>query len=205
MDPTPAPSEIIHTCPMHPEVRNPGPGTCPDCGMGLEPENPAEAVFLENPELTDMTRRMRVGALFGAPVLVLAMGHLVPGNPVEKAVPANISAWLQFVLSTPVVLWAGAPFFERFWQSIRTWKLNMFSLIGLGVGTAYIYSVAALLFPDIFPAAFQGHGGVVPVYFEAAAAITVLVAVGQVLELRARGPHRRGHPVAFEPGAGDRA
>ena len=171
---------------MHPEVRNPGPGTCPDCGMGLEPENPAEAVFLENPELTDMTRRMWVGALFGAPVLVLAMGHLIPGNPVEKAVPANISAWIQFVLSTPVVLWAGAPFFERFWQSLRTWKLNMFSLIGLGVGAAYIYSVAALLFPGIFPAAFQGHGGAVPVYFEAAAAITVLVAVGQVLELRAR-------------------
>ncbi len=186
MDAAPAPSEIIHTCPMHPEVRNPGPGTCPDCGMGLEPENPAEAVFLKNPELTDMTRRMWVGALFGVPVLVLAMGHLIPGNPVEKAVPAYISAWIQFVLSTPVVLWAGAPFFERFWQSVRTWKLNMFSLIGLGVGAAYVYSVAALLFPDIFPAAFRGHGGVVPVYFEAAAAITVLVAVGQVLELRAR-------------------
>ncbi len=186
MDAAPAPSEIIHTCPMHPEVRNPGPGTCPDCGMGLEPENPAEAVFLENPELTDMTKRMWVGALFGIPVLVLAMGHLIPGNPVEKAVPANISAWIQFGLATPVVLWAGAPFFERFWQSFRTWKLNMFSLIGLGVGTAYIYSVAALLFPNIFPTAFRGHGGAVPVYFEAAAAITVLVAVGQVLELRAR-------------------
>lgn len=177
------PAGTIYTCPMHPEIRQEGPGTCPICGMALEPD----VISLDdapNPELADMTRRFWIGAVLAAPVVVLEMGgHIVGGHGLIDPVLSN---WIQFALATPVVLWAGWPFFVRGWQSIQTRNLNMFTLIAMGTGVAYVYSVIATLAPQAFPPAFRGHGGAVSVYFEAASVITILVLLGQVLELRAR-------------------
>ncbi len=174
-----AATKTIFTCPMHPEVRQEQPGVCPICGMALEPLDPAPE---EDGELRDMTRRFWVGAVLSIPVVVLAMGaHL----PLLDRIPGLASAWIQFLLSTPVVLWAGWPFFERGVCSVVTRHLNMFSLIALGTGAAYAFSVVALLAPGILPHSLR-HGGTLPVYFEAAAAIITLVLLGQVLELRAR-------------------
>ncbi len=174
----------IYTCPMHPQIRQEGPGNCPICGMALEPET-VTSESGPNPELQDMSRRFRIAALLTAPVFVLEMGgHLFPA--LHTLVAPQLSVWIQLVLATPVVLWAGLPFFQRGWASLRTGHLNMFTLIAMGIGVAWLYSMVAALAPDIFPAAFRGMGGTVAVYFEAAAVITVLVLLGQVLELRAR-------------------
>ncbi|MGE5564459.1 MAG: heavy metal translocating P-type ATPase [Bacillota bacterium] len=172
----------IWTCPMHPEIRRDGPGTCPICGMALEPLEPSleeEA----NPELIDMSRRFWVSAALSLPLVSLAMGSELFG---WHWLPMRVSVWVQLALATPVVLWGGAPFFERLWASLKTRNLNMFTLIGLGVGAAYAYSLIATLAPRIFPDTLRTMGGLVPVYFEAAAVITTLVLLGQVLELRAR-------------------
>ncbi|WP_433995878.1 heavy metal translocating P-type ATPase [Bradyrhizobium genosp. L] len=178
----PAPAGTIYTCPMHPEVRQVGPGSCPICGMALEPEH----ISLDDgpdPEMIDMTRRFWIALALTLPVFVLEMGsHL----GLMHLVPQGWSNWISFVLATPVVLWAGAPFFVRGWQSLVTRNLNMFTLIAIGTGVAYVYSVVATLAPQLFPAAFRDMHGAVAVYFEAAAVITVLVLLGQVLELRAR-------------------
>jgi P-type Cu+ transporter len=176
------PEGTIWTCPMHPEIRQVGPGSCPICGMALEPLEPT----LEegpNPELVDMSRRFWVSAALSAPLLVLAMGAELFG---WHWLPMKTSVWLQLALATPVVLWGGWPFFERGWASLKSRNLNMFTLISLGVGVAYSYSLVATLGPDLFPPSFRTMGGMVPVYFEAAAVITTLVLLGQVLELRAR-------------------
>ena len=178
------PAGTIWTCPMHPAVRQDHPGACPICGMALEPEL-ASADAGPSAEYIDMWRRFRVALVLGLPVLALEMGgHLV--SALHQLVSPGISTMLQFVLSTPVVLWAGWPFFERAWTSLKTRNLNMFTLIAMGTGTAWGYSVVAILAPGIFPAAFRDADGMVAVYFEAAAVITVLVLLGQVLELRAR-------------------
>ena len=172
----------IWTCPMHPEIRRDAPGSCPICGMGLEPLEPT----LEegpNPELTDMSRRFWVSALFTSPLVVLAMGMELFDWQIMSM---RASTWVQLALATPVVLWGGWPFFERFWASLKTRNLNMFTLIGLGVGVAFGYSLVATLAPQAFPASLRTMGGLVPVYYEAAAVITTLVLLGQVLELRAR-------------------
>ena len=178
----PVPAGTIYTCPMHPEIRQTGPGTCPICGMALEPELAGETG--PNPELVDMTRRFWIGLVLSVPVVALEMGgHL---TNLHMLLGGNISNWLQFVIATPVVLWAGWPFFVRGWRSVVTRNLNMFTLIAMGTGVAWVYSVIATLAPNIFPAAFRGPEGTVAVYFEAAAVITVLVLLGQVLELHAR-------------------
>jgi len=174
----------VYTCPMHPEVRQSGPGTCPKCGMALEPVV-ASAEGQPNPELIDMTRRFWVGLALAGPVLALAMLEHVPAVHVEW-LEAGISGWIQFLLSAPVVLWAGWPFFLRGWNSLRTRSLNMYTLIALGVGVAFLYSTVALLVPGVFPPAFRDTVGRVGLYFEAAAVITVLVLLGEVLQLRAR-------------------
>jgi len=212
----------LHTCPMHPEVRQQGPGSCPDCGMALEPvavsapatrtqyicpmhpevvqDGPGacsicgmalepRSVTVEeeaNPELVAMTRRFWVCLVLSAPVLFLAMSDMIPGRPVQHALAPRVITWIELALATPVVLWGGLPFFERGWASIVRRSLNMFTLIAVGTGTAYLYSLVATLAPGIFPESFRGHGGEVAVYFEAAAVITALVLLGQVLELRAR-------------------
>jgi Cu+-exporting ATPase len=173
------------TCPMHPEIVRSGPGTCPICGMALEPRTVAVEQG-PDPELVDMTRRFWISLALSAPLLALAMGDMVPGTPLRHLVTGRALAWAQLVLATPVVLWGGWPFFERAWASIVNRSLNMFTLIALGTGLAYTYSVVAVLVPGIFPASFRMHGGEVGLYFEAAAVITVLVLLGQVLELRAR-------------------
>ncbi|MBT3070616.1 heavy metal translocating P-type ATPase [Rhodomicrobium sp. Az07] len=178
----PVPEGTVYTCPMHLEIRQIGPGTCPICGMALEPEMPAIDTG-PDPELIDMTRRFRIGLALTLPVFVTEMGaHFFGWHALDRQ---SLNS-LQFALATPVVLWCGWPFFARGWQSVRTGHLNMFTLIAIGTGVAYAYSVVATLAPGLFPAAFRGHDGAVPVYFEAAAVITVLVALGQVLELRAR-------------------
>ena len=182
VDPATVAEGTIWTCPMHPQIRQVGPGTCPICGMALEPLEPS----LEdgpNPELIDMNRRFWVSALLSVPLLVLTMGADMFGWHIFSG---RTSAWVQLALATPVVLWGGWPFFERFWASLKTRNLNMFTLIGLGVGVAYGYSLVATLAPQIFPDSLRTMGGAVPVYFEAAAVITTLVLLGQVLELRAR-------------------
>ncbi|MCD6024945.1 MAG: copper-transporting ATPase [Fibrobacteria bacterium] len=225
--PTPSPkkmqgaTETIHTCPMHPEIRQKGPGSCPKCGMALEPDVAPAAVSKtewtcpmhpevvqdkpgscpkcgmalepktltvsddeENPELRDMQRRFWISGLLTLPVLVIAMGHLFPqGFPIDS----HTGKWLELLFATPVVLWGGWPFFQRAWASLVHRSLNMFTLIGLGVGVAYGYSVIAALLPGIFPAAFRDEHGAVGLYFEAAAVIVTLILLGQVLELRARG------------------
>ena len=175
--------DAIYTCPMHPEIRQVGPGSCPICGMALEPVD-VTAEQGPNPELVDMTRRFWIALVLTIPVFALEMGQHLMG--LGHLVGQTTSNWIQLVLATPVVLWAGAPFFARGWQSIQTRQLNMFTLIALGTGAAWIYSMAATLIPDIFPAGFRNEDGSVPVYFEAASVITVLVLLGQVLELRAR-------------------
>jgi len=213
---------VEYTCPMHPEVRQAGPGSCPKCGMGLEPAGPvmpavrtvwtcpmhpevmaeapgncpicgmsleARTVSVEeeeNPELVDMRRRFWVSAAITAPLFLVAMAHLLPGRPLERLFSPGRLAWIELALATPVVLWGGWPFFVRGWQSIVHRSLNMFTLIGLGVGVAYLYSLVAALFPGIFPASFRGESGAVALYFEAAAVIVTLVLLGQVLELSAR-------------------
>ncbi len=180
-----APGGTLWTCPMHPEIVRPGPGSCPICGMALEPRT-AALEETPNPELRDMTRRFWVSAALSLPLLAIAMSPMLPRNPVERWLPASWSSWLQLVLSAPAVLWAGWPLFERGWASVRNRSLNMFTLIALGTGTAFAFSTVATLFPALVPASFYEHGGRVPVYFEAAAVITALVLLGQVLELRAR-------------------
>jgi len=213
---------VEHTCPMHPEVRQAGPGSCPKCGMALEPAAPAipaarvewtcpmhpevvrdvpgtcpkcgmaleartvSAEEEENPELIDMRRRFWVSAAVTVPLFLVAMSEFLPGNPLERLFPSRSLPWVELAMATPVVLWGGWPFFVRGWQSIVNRSLNMFTLIGLGVGVAYLYSLVASLFPGIFPASFRGESGEVAVYFEAAAVIVTLVLLGQVLELKAR-------------------
>jgi Cu+-exporting ATPase len=174
-----------YTCPMHPEIIRDGPGSCPICGMALEPLT-ASLEEEENHELIDMTRRFWTAVALTVPVLVLGMSELIPGQPLQQLVSMKLLAWLQLVLASPVVLWAGWPFFVRAWQSIVNRSLNMFTLIGLGVAVGYLFSVIAVLIPGIFPASFRDAEGNVPVYFEAAAVIVTLVLLGQVLELRAR-------------------
>jgi Cu+-exporting ATPase len=182
--PSAAPEGTLWTCPMHPEIVRAGPGSCPICGMALEPMTPT-AGEERNPELADMTRRFWVGVVFSLPLLVMAMGeHIVPGW--HPALASRAAIWVQHALATPVVLWCGAPFFQRGWQSLVNRNLNMFTLIALGTGVAYLYSLVATVAPGIFPAAFRAPNGGVPVYFEAAAVIVTLVLLGQVLELRAR-------------------
>src|SRR6187551_2556819 len=177
------PEGTIYTCPMHPQIRQVGPGSCPICGMALEPEIAGTEVG-PNPELVDMTRRFWIGLVLSLPVVALEMGgHL---TNLHMLLGKNLSNWIQFVLATPVVLWAGWPFFVRGWQSLLTRNLNMFTLIAMGTGVAWLYSAVAVLMPNLFPAAFRDAEGTVAVYFEAAAVITVLVLLGQVLELRAR-------------------
>ena len=182
--PSPGIGESVeYTCPMHPEIRRPGPGSCPICGMALEPVI-LTAETGPSPELRDMTRRFWVGVALSIPVVILGMGRdLIPW--LHDAVSASTSAWVQLALATPVVLWAGWPFFTRGWASVRTMKLNMFTLIAMGTGVAWLFSVVATVAPGIFPEAFR-EDGAVDVYFEAAAVITTLVLLGQVLELRAR-------------------
>jgi Cu+-exporting ATPase len=171
---------------MHPEVIRDGPGSCPICGMALEPKTVVSEVEPENPELADMTRRFRVSAALSVPLVLIAMAHLVPGHRLEQVMPHRVRAFVELALATPVVLWGGWPFFVRAWYSFVHRSLNMFTLIGLGVGVAYVYSVVAVLFPGVFPPSFRGADGQVGLYFEAAAVIVTLVLLGQVLELRAR-------------------
>src|SRR5580704_4403043 len=178
-------TRIEYTCPMHPEIVRAEPGACPICGMALEPRT-ATVAEEENPELVSMTRRFWTSVLLTIPVLVLGMSDLIPGQPILRLLSMRTMGWTELLLATPVVLWGGWPFFERGWASLVNRSLNMFTLIALGTGTAYIYSVIAVLFPGIFPSSFRGMNGELPVYFEAAAAITTLVLLGQVLELRAR-------------------
>lgn len=175
-------SRIEYTCPMHPEVVSDQPGSCPKCGMALEPRV-ITATPPENPELDDMWRRLKISLLFGIPLLVLSMGHM--GLGWFEHAPRTIT-WVQLILSTPVVLWCGWPFFVRGWNSIKFRSPNMFTLIGMGVSVAYVYSLVATVVPDIFPESLRGTHGQPDVYYEAAAAITILVLVGQVMELRAR-------------------
>ncbi len=211
-----------YTCPMHPEVRQPGPGACPKCGMALEPVAPSAPVTKtqwtcpmhpeivrdapgscpicgmalepktvsleeeENPELVDMTRRFRISMVLTIPLVYIAMGGYIPAIAPERFIPMGMLTWLELILATPVVLWGGWPFFVRGWKSIVTWNPNMFTLIGLGVAIAYVYSLVAALLPGMFPPAFRGTHGEVATYFEAAAVITTLVLLGQVLELGAR-------------------
>ena len=178
--PTPT---TIYTCPMHPQIEQNHPGNCPICGMTLEPKNIATSSEDDNVELRDMTQRFWIGALLSAPVFILAMSHMMPSAPAW--VEGNHSRWTQFILSTLVVLWCGWPFFQRGWQSFVNRSLNMFTLIAIGIGAAYFYSTIVMLLPQLFPPSFAAHGKI-GIYFEAAAMITVLVLLGQVLELRTR-------------------
>ncbi|HEX5890998.1 MAG TPA: heavy metal translocating P-type ATPase [Pyrinomonadaceae bacterium] len=185
--PAPAPAKgekIEYTCPMHPEVVRDAPGFCPICGMALEPRTVTAEE--DNAELNEMKRRFWVSAVLSLPVLIIGMSDLIPGDPARTLLGPRLSTWVSLVLATPVVLWGGWPFFVRAWYSIVNRSLNMFTLIGLGVGVAYVYSLIATFFPQIFPHGFTDHAGNVPVYFEAAAVITTLVLLGQVLELKAR-------------------
>jgi Cu+-exporting ATPase len=182
----PKAGKTIYTCPMHPEVQQDHPGDCPKCGMVLEPMTATIGTDdEENSELRDMTRRFWIGAALAVPVFVLAMAHLIPSFGPDSWVMSDASRWIQFALSTPVVLWAGWPFFKRGWRSIVTLHLNMFTLIAIGVGAAFVFSAVAMLAPGLFPPTMQNEGKV-GIYFEAAAMVTVLVLLGQVLELRAR-------------------
>jgi P-type Cu+ transporter len=174
-----------YTCPMHPEIIRPGPGSCPICGMALEPRT-ATAIEEENPELRGMTRRFWISLALTAPLLAVAMVDMLPGMPVEHALPGGWLPWIELLLATPVVLWGGWPFFQRGWASIVNRSTNMFTLIAMGTGVAYLFSLTATVLPGIFPVSFRDMNGTPPVYFEAAAAIVTLVLLGQVLELRAR-------------------
>lgn len=181
-----APKDAVYTCPMHPEIRQIGPGSCPICGMALEPLEVSLEDEAENPELVDFTKRLKWSVVFSFPLLILAMGEMIPGNSFHTWLPGNLMNWAQMALAAPVVIWAGFPLFHRGWFSIKTRNLNMFTLIALGAGVAFLFSVLATGLPGIFPEAFQSHGRV-HVYFEAASVIVALVLLGQVLELRARG------------------
>lgn len=174
-----------YTCPMHPEIVRAEPGACPICGMALEPRSVAQAEE-ENPELREMTLRFWISLALTAPLLAIAMGDMLPGMPVHRLLTTRWQSWLELLLATPVVLWGGAPFFQRGWRSILNRSLNMFTLIAMGTGAAYGFSLIAAILPGIFPAAFREMNGQPPLYFEAAATITTLVLLGQVLELRAR-------------------
>ena len=182
----PASSEgTTYTCPMHPEVVRPGPGSCPICGMALEPINVSTDEEAD-PELDDMSRRFRVCLVLTMPLLVLSMATMVPGWSLPQFLSGRFLVWIEFVLAAPVVLWGGRPFFERGAASLVSRNLNMFTLISLGTGAAFAFSALAALFPDIFPDSFRHDHGEVPVYFEPSAVIVTLVLMGQVLELRAR-------------------
>jgi P-type Cu+ transporter len=182
----PPATKIEYTCPMHPQIVRDAPGSCPICGMALEPRT-VNAAEEKNQELVSMTRRFWASLALTIPILVIAMADVLPGlRALEQFTSPRVWQWLEFALATPVVLWGGWPFFVRGWRSLVTRNLNMFTLIGLGTGVAYAFSVVGVLFPEIFPASFRGDGGEVAVYFEAAAAITTLVLLGQVMELRAR-------------------
>jgi P-type Cu+ transporter len=185
MTPTAPELRTEYTCPMHPEVVSEAPGACPICGMALEPET-VGAVEEENPELREMSHRFWVSLVLTLPVLAMAMSEMLPGQPLQHLLSAGAITWIELILATPVVLWGGKPFFERGWASVVNRSPNMFTLIAIGTGTAYVYSLIASLFPGIFPASFRDAEGRVALYFEAAAVITVLVLLGQVLELRAR-------------------
>ena len=182
----PDPPGTTYTCPMHPEIVRDRPGSCPICGMALEPvaltteEEPAD------PELVDMTRRFWICLALTIPLLVLSMVEMIPGVSLESWLGGRILVWIELALAAPVVLWGGWPFFERGWLSVVSRQLNMFTLIAMGTGTAFVFSVVAAIAPGIFPESFRDHHGAVPVYFEPAAVITTLVLLGQVLELRAR-------------------
>jgi Cu+-exporting ATPase len=180
----PPAGKVIYTCPMHPEVQQDHPGNCPKCGMTLDLKT-TSAIEEDNHELTDMTRRLWIGAALALPVFLLAMAHLIPALGHENWIMGDASRWIQFILATPVVLWAGWPFFQRGWHSIVTRHLNMFTLIAIGVGTAYLFSVVVMIVPGAFPTSFAPDGKV-GIYFEAAAVIVLLVLLGQVLEMRAR-------------------
>ena len=184
--PKPVAKDQKYTCPMHPEIVRDGPGSCPICGMALEPIT-VSLDQEENPELKDMSRRFWVAVVLAIPVFVLGMSDLIPGQPLQRLVPMSTLQWAQLILATPVVLWCGWPFFVRAWESIVNRSLNMFTLIGLGVGVGYLFSLIAVVLPGVFPHSFRHADGNVPVYFEAAAVIVTLVLLGQVLELRARG------------------
>ena len=183
--PTPAPGAIEYVCPMHPEVVRDHPGSCPKCGMALEPRT-VTAQAPPNPELADMTRRFWVSTALAVPLLLISMSDLLPGQSLRRVLGDGPFLWLQLLLATPVVLWGAAPFFERGWRSLVNRHLNMFTLISLGVGIAYAYSVVAAIFPGLLPPTAADDSGMVPVYFESAAVIVALVLLGQVLELRAR-------------------
>lgn len=185
--PKPAPASVdqTYTCPMHPEIVRDAPGNCPICGMALEPVS-VTLIGEENHELDDMRRRFRVSLMLTIPIFAVGMSDLIPGMPLQRIVNPTALSWIQLIMAAPVVLWGGWPFFVRAWQSLVNRSLNMFTLIGLGVGVAYSYSLIATVFPEIFPHSFRAHGETVPVYFEAAAVITTLVLLGQVLELKAR-------------------
>jgi P-type Cu+ transporter len=182
-DMPPVAKRTDYTCPMHPQIVRPGPGSCPICGMALEPRT-ISATEEENPELRDMTRRFWISLALTAPLLAIAMGEMLPGMPVEHALPHL--PWIELLLATPVVLWGGWPSFQRGWASIVNRSTNMFTLIAMGTGVAYLFSLGATIFPGVFPASFRDMNGTPPVYYEAAAAIVALVLLGQVLELRAR-------------------
>ena len=175
----------IYTCPMHPQIRRNAPGSCPICGMALEPERVPEAEGT-SPELKDMTRRFVIGAVLATPIFVLEMGGHLSVLNLDHYVSMAASIWIQFAFATPIVLWCAWPFFQRAWASVLNRSPNMFTLIALGVGASYLYSLVATFAPALFPAGLRQHGGMIPVYYEAAAVVTVLVLLGQVLELRAR-------------------
>src|SRR5437762_2501608 len=178
-------SRTEYTCPMHPKIVRAEPGFCPICGMALEPRT-ITVTEEENPELRDMTRRFWVSVALTLPLLAIAMGDMLRGMPLQHALGAARLSWIELLLATPVVLWGGWPFFQRGWASIVNRSTNMFTLIAMGTGVAYVYSLIGTLFPQIFPTSFRTMNGTVDVYFEAAAAIVTLVLLGQVLELRAR-------------------
>lgn len=189
----PAPNgDVIYTCPMHPEVEQDHPGDCPKCGMALEPKTISADTPEDESEYLDMKRRFVIGGILTLPVFLLAMAHLFPGLQHHPVISGDVSRWIQFILATPVVIWAGWPFFVRGWKSVVHRSLNMFTLIAMGVGSAYVFTVFAMLFPHVFPPSFTRHGKV-DIYAESAAVIVVLVLLGQVLELRAR--RKTGHAI----------
>ena len=176
---------MIYTCPMHPEIEQDHPGACPICGMTLEPKTIGAGDEEDQREIRSLSRKFWIALVLTIPVLIIAMGHAIPGLHVDAIVPKQVGKWIEFGLTTPVVLWAGGFFFTRAWQSIVNRSLNMFTLIAVGVGAAYVYSVVAVIAPGIFPDSFRRHGEV-DLYFEAAAVITTLVLLGQLIEAKAR-------------------
>src|SRR5215475_11280604 len=186
------PNRIIYTCPTHPQIQQDHPGNCPICGMTLEPKTIGAGEEEEQHEINSLSRKFWFALVLTIPVLILAMGHAIPGLNVDAIVPRRIGKWIEFALTTPVVLWAGGFFFTRAWQSIVHRSLNMFTLIAVGVGAAYFYSAVAVIVPGIFPASFRLHGEVA-LYFEAAAVITTLILLGQLIEAKARS--RTGHAI----------